>query len=187
MFVDYRGCDTCRDAIWSMNLQGGDRRKIASTPRVGKRYVGILDPNMSPDGKTIAFVGQKDDAHRALYTVGSNGKHLSLIVPFSSDVGTHFAWAPDGDRIVFTEYATGPGNTDTVRPDGSDLVAVTHYRGDVGAGGAVYSADGRWILFRRQSDTLHSLWKMRPDGSDKTRIRRLPAGFGGLDWGPQPA
>jgi Tol biopolymer transport system component len=181
-------CLSCREAIVSMNLKGGDRRRIIYTPRVHGRLLNPEDPNVSPNGTTLAFVGGLfDEANvRALYTVKLDGTHLTRVVPFHFHVGTRIEWAPSGDRIVFTEYETGPGNTMTVRPDGSDLVAVTHYRGDVGAGGAVYSADGRWILFRLQSDTLHSLWKMRPDGSDKTRIRRLPARFGGLDWGPQP-
>jgi Tol biopolymer transport system component len=178
VFVVQR-CDACRQAIWTMNLQGGDRQKVRASPQ----HVGIVDPNVSPDGKTIAFMGAKDDSHRGLYTVSSNGKHLELIVPFLLIVGTHFDWAPDGRLIVFTEYGTGPGNTNTVRPNGSDRTALTHYRGDLGAGGAVYSADGRWILFRLQNDVTsrYSLWKMRPDGTDRTRIRKLPAKFGDLD------
>ena len=50
-----------------------------------------------------------------------------------------------------------------------------------------FTPSGHWIVFRLQSETLHSLWKMRPDGSDRTRIRRLPFVFGGLEWGLQPS
>jgi Tol biopolymer transport system component len=123
-----------------------------------------------------------------LYTVRMNGSDLRLIIPFSFDLGVVTDWAPEGDRIVATEYQTGPGNTVTVRPDGSDLLRVTHYAGDVGAGGASYSPDGRWIVFRRQDNTKekYALWKMHPDGSDATRIRRLRFNFGSIHWGPRP-
>ncbi len=89
---------------------------------------------------------------------------------------------------MFTEYQDGPGNMDIIRPDGSGLKQVTHYDGDLGAGGAVYSPDGRWILYRLQNDVTgkYAIWKMRPDGSQRTRIRGLGVKFVNLDWGPEP-
>jgi len=147
------------------------------------------DPNVSPDGGTVAFMGQKTDTLRALFTVKMSGTHLRRITSFTLNVGFRIGWAPDGDHIVFTEYQNGgPGNAVLIRPDGSGLVIVTHYDGDVGAGGAVFSPDGRWILYRRQNNTAgkYAIWKMHPDGTDRTHLRGLGVNFCCLEWGPRP-
>jgi Tol biopolymer transport system component len=138
----------------------------------------------------MAFMGQKTDTLRALFTVKMNGTHFRRITSFTLNVGSRVDWAPDGGHIVFTEYQNdGPGNTALVRPDGSDLVIVTHYDGDVGSGGAVFSPDGRWILFRRQNGAAgtYAIWKMHSDGTDATLIRRIGVNFCCLAWGPRAA
>lgn len=38
------------DAIWSMDVGGGNRRQIITEP------YGVTDPNVSPDGTTLSFV-----------------------------------------------------------------------------------------------------------------------------------
>jgi Tol biopolymer transport system component len=90
---------------------------------------------------------------------------------------------------VYSEYPDGHSpNVVTILPDGSGLVELTHETGDRGAGGASYSPDGRWIIFRLQdlSKDRFALWKMRPDGGDATRITRLRLQPFGIDWGPRP-
>jgi Tol biopolymer transport system component len=114
-----------------------------------------------------------------------NGKRLRQLTPFSMNVGTVVDWAPNGGHIVFTEYRSGPGNTMLVRADGSGRSQVTHYDGHVGAGGASYAPNGRWIVYRRQNNATgrNAIWKMRPAGTNKTHIRAIGTPFGGLDWG----
>jgi Tol biopolymer transport system component len=173
-------------AIWRMNLTGGARTRVYRAP--GQLELDGGDPNVSPGGGMIAFVGTRRGL-RALYTVKSDGSHLHRITSFVWALGFRIDWSPSGRHIVFTEYrAGGPGNTAVIRPDGSGLVQLTHYSGDLGAGGAVYSPDGRWIVFRRQNDATskYAIWKMRPDGSQRARIRNIGVLFVTLDWGPQP-
>lgn len=180
--VFIRDCDGCHQAIWRMNLKGGGRTRIRRVPS----KLGGGDPNVSPDGRTIAFIGAKTDSLQAVYTVRMNGRGLNRITAFSH-LGLRLDWSPSGGDIVFTSYQDGPGNTVVIRPDGSGLVQVTHYSGDLGAGGAVYSPDGRWILYRRQNDTTsrYEIYKMRPDGSQRTLVKRLNVRFVNLDWGPR--
>jgi Tol biopolymer transport system component len=183
-------CGRCRESIWSMNLQGGHRRKIVLAPRASGKLLNPMDPNVSPDGSTLAFVGERNPngAVRALYTVRMNGRHMERIVPFSFRLCSRSDWAPDGKHLVFTDYRDGPGNTMIVRPDGSGLQQVTHYQGDAGPGGAVFSPDGRWILYRHQNSVSgrFAIWKMRPDGKDRIHVKWLGVNFGHLDWGPRP-
>jgi Tol biopolymer transport system component len=96
-------------------------------------------------------------------------------------------WAPDGSRILFTNYPWssmgsigGLPNPDIVSilADGSDLKVLT------GGAGASWMADGR-ILFQagRPGDGGY-FWAMKADGSDPRPVKRdgmsltdLPQGF----------
>jgi TolB protein len=181
-------CESCQQWMESMNLNGRDRRKIVMAPA----GVEFSDINVAPDGSRIAFVGQRATYRRGLYTVGMNGSHLKEILPLSLDVGARFDWAPDGRRIVFTRYSESPPghqpNVATVRPDGTHQIVLTYVsQPGVGDGGATYSPDGRWIVYRYENDNNNHIWltKMHPNGRDKTRIRRFPA-IQGSAWAPRP-
>lgn len=174
-------------SIWSMNLHGRDRHKITPTPGAG-----AFDPNMSPDGSMISFAVKRnpDLLGGALFIVNRNGTGLRRIVPFTLDVGIKSDWAPDGSRIVFTEYLDLPDghtpNVMTISPDGTGMVQVTHQQHPAkhAAIAGSYSPDGRWILYRID-DYVHGhyfLMKMRPDGSDRTGIARLKLKERGMDW-----
>jgi Tol biopolymer transport system component len=171
------------DTLMSMDLQGQARRRIAPRP---SGLIDVSDPSVSPDGTTIAFQGVKARSLRALFTIRMDGTQLRRLTSFKLNVGTRVDWAPTGGRLIVTEYKNGgPGNTALVRPDGSGLVILTHYRARVGASGAVFSPDGRSIVFRRADSATGkaAIWRMRRDGSAPTVLRRLPETFCCLDWG----
>jgi Tol biopolymer transport system component len=128
-----------------------------------------------------------------------DGTHLTEVVPYSFDVSTASGdWAPSGKRFVFSNNAGHPGQTVftepqnifTVRPDGTGLRQLTHYRGvqpDVSTGARSYSPDGHWIVFNHFRNGTYSLMKIHPDGTDLTRIVRSKFKFDAAAWGPKPA
>jgi hypothetical protein len=80
-------------------------------------------------------------------------------------------------------------NVATISPDGSDLHLLTALLGwRSGRGSRFLLSDGRWIVFRVENWTVDSfrLFKMRPDGSGRTLIARLPFAPRGSDWGSVP-
>jgi dipeptidyl aminopeptidase/acylaminoacyl peptidase len=105
----------------------------------------VSDPQLSPDGRTVAYtVGVVDlAANRVVNQInivsidGGNSRQLTTGTSSSSSP----RWSPDGRRIAFT---TG-GQIWTMKPDGSDREQVTKI--STGAGGPVWSPDGRWIAF----------------------------------------
>jgi Tol biopolymer transport system component len=173
------------DAFWSMNLDGSDRRRITA-PNVGGG-----DPNVSPDGSTLSFLGgnAKDDA---LFTASLDGSNVFRVTPYLGVAYKH-DWAPDGRHIVIATNADYPNhkspNVATIRPDGSRLRTLTHYSGgEKGAYAGSYSPDGRWIVFRVENIEQESfrLFKMHPDGTHRKLIRKFPFASRNSDWGPRP-
>jgi len=126
--------DTFEDAIWSMRLDGSERRFI--TIGTGS---GVTDPNISPDGKTLSFVDFNGlDFGQALFTVDINGGNLFQVTPFTFDVAIKQDWAPYGRHLLFTDNADFPppdsANIATIRPDGTGLRHLTHFQGGVSIG-----------------------------------------------------
>lgn len=178
--------DTNDDAIWSMKLDGSDRRPITSGSGGG------TDPNVSPDGHALSFVAFNGlDFGSALVVSGIDGSRPLQLTPFSSNVGDKQDWAPDGQRLAFIRNADLPNgssaNIATIRPDGTDLRLLTSFQGgEVSAFVGTYSPDGRWIVFRLEDHGRFGLFKMRPDGSHLKAILPLSdfaARF--IDWGPR--
>jgi Tol biopolymer transport system component len=176
--------DSNDDAIWSMNVDGSDQRRITSGPG------GVTDPNVSPDGTSLSFVGLNgEDLGQALFTADIDGNNLHQLTPFTFDVALKEDWAPDSEHLVFTDNADNfdePANIATIRPDGTDLRYLTHYQSpDLRAYTGSYSPDGQWITFRLEDHGSYALYRMRPDGSELHAILGLSSFRPrSIDWGP---
>ncbi len=92
--------------------------------------------------------------------------------------------------IVFSSYgephAGRSSNVFTVRPDGTHLRQLTHYRGGtVHAFTGSFSPDGRSITFKASPTGGYEVYVMRANG---THVRQLTDDGadpgGGLAWGP---
>jgi Tol biopolymer transport system component len=172
------------DATWSMKLDGTDRRLI----KVG----GTADPNVSPDGRRIAhLIFSGEPFGTALSTMGIDGSKPLQLTPFSFNVGFRLDWAPDGRRLAFIHNVdlvipNTSVNIATIRPDGTGLRFVTHYRDQqIRALFGSYSPDGRWIVFRLEANDQFGLYKIHPDGTHLRPILGL-SDFAPryIDWGP---
>ena len=181
---EWYNADANTDAVWSMDLTGGDRHEI--TPGTA----GVTDPNVSPDGQTVSFIDYNgQDLGQALATTGIDGSNLTDLVPFTSDVAIKQDWAPDGSRLVFTDNADNlarPANVATVRPDGTGLRYLTDLRStETRAYTGGYSPDGQWIVFRLEDHGAYSLVRMRPTGGAWHTILGPSTTFKPrfIDWG----
>ena len=174
--IFYEGFDgVSRDAIFSMDLNGNDRKLISDC-----QGQGLTDPEVSPDGTMISFTCYSDDGS-ALFDAKIDGSSLRQLTPFSFQVGNKADWSPDSQRIMFIGTADegtpdARVNTATIRRDGTDLFWVTNYpAGGIGAFGNSYSPDGQWILLRLEEGGQYALYKIHPDGTQLTQITPFSA------------
>lgn len=108
----------------------------------------VADPQISPDGLTVAFQATKVDlegnkTETQVYTVPIVGGTPRALTTQGNN--SRPRWAPDGSAIYFLSSRTEPQQIWKMRPDGSEQVAVT--RLSTGADGHLVSADGKRLVF----------------------------------------
>jgi dipeptidyl aminopeptidase/acylaminoacyl peptidase len=125
------------------------------------KFTWIADPNISPDGSTVAFVrvtvNEKENRYESsLYAVPTDG----LTAPRRLTSGirdTTPRWSPDGKRLAFVRtpagQSSGGDNASKTPPsqiyllamDGGEARAITDVQR--GAGNPTWSPDGKTIAF----------------------------------------
>jgi dipeptidyl aminopeptidase/acylaminoacyl peptidase len=109
----------------------------------------IADPQISPDGRWVAFSVQTVD-------LGANKKPTQIwIVPLDGgaprqitqdgDDNERPRWSPDSRRIAYVSNRGGTSQIWLMDPDGSNAKAVTNFAAE--ADGVLFSPDGKNLLF----------------------------------------
>ncbi len=130
----------------SAKAQTQEKRPITFHDLISMHRLG--DPQISPDGKWIAYgVATPDfDANhlvRNLWIVAATGGEARQLTQGGSDERAR--WSPDGKRVLFLSSRDGTAQVYTVATDGGDLVKVTSLSG--GVDNELWSPDGKWIAF----------------------------------------
>jgi tricorn protease len=126
----------------------GDLWKVATTGGVATRLTtGTGDetnPAISPDGKTVAFMGQYEGPTE-IYTMPLEGG-LPTRRTFGAARMGFVGWTPDG-KVMFStrEHATLPSSQLVVLSGDGARTRVPLYEADQGA----YAADGKTLFFTR--------------------------------------
>jgi Tol biopolymer transport system component len=113
-------------------------------------------PSVSPDGKWVAFAGQKnqgqayDQTKNSIWLIGRTGEP-QLLEP---NQGRTPAWSPDGQWLAFESDRGNPNHLYAVfviSRSGKGLKQITPY--DLNANHPVWSPDGKLLVFSaRNSD-----------------------------------
>jgi Tol biopolymer transport system component len=144
---------------------------------------GIL-PELSPDGRTIAFAGDVEDPGNVdIYTVGVDGTGLRRLTK-DPHVDTSPDWSADGREIVF-EREDGQGHAElfVTQADGSGERQLTTNQ-VTNDSGPDWSPDGRTILFTRYVGTNAEIMAVDPAGGEPKRVTSSPGTDGGARWAP---
>jgi dipeptidyl aminopeptidase/acylaminoacyl peptidase len=109
----------------------------------------ISDPQISPDGRLVAFTVQRID-------VAGNKRPSNIwVVPLyggsprqitnAGDTNQRPRWSPDSRRIAFLSDRGGSSQIWTMDPEGGGLKQVTSLATE--AGGVLFTPDGKSLLF----------------------------------------
>ncbi|MGB2863086.1 MAG: S9 family peptidase [Sedimentisphaerales bacterium] len=109
----------------------------------------LSDPQVSPDGKWIAFVLRKTDLEENkgrtdLWLVGVDGTALRRLTSHKA-ADSNPRWAPDGKSIWFVSARSDTSQVWRIQIDGGEAEQVTEQPLDVG--NLIVAPDGRHIAF----------------------------------------
>ena len=129
----------------------------------------IGDPQLSPDGATVAFTAQKVD-------IDGNAKPTQIyVVPLAGGSPKQLTtegksnerprWSPDSAQIAYVSDRSGSSQIWLMKADGSAPKQVTHLSTE--AGGVLFSPDGKRLVFTSE------IYPDCPD--DACNMKRLEA------------
>ena len=186
--------------LYAVPFAGGEPRRISNEHATKRNYRYYLH-GISPDGKTLAYVGSEavgtDLFGRSdVYTIpAAGGVDVQLTDTPAPDDGPEYS--PDGKWIYFNSElnAKSKGHSQIYRmkPDGAGIEQLTH-------DGRVNffphpSPDGKWMVYlsfpagtiKHPADKDVILRRMRPDGSAQENIAACLGGQGTINvnsWAP---
>lgn len=172
--------------VWTVPVTGGEPKKITTT---GPSYLH----GWSLDGKTLVFVGQRNNEFD-IYSIPANGgKETRLTTTPGLDDGCEYS--PDGKYIYFNSVRSGTMQIYRMKPDGSSQEQLTHDEWNNWF--PHLSPDGKWVVFisfgQDVSPSDHPFYKhvylrlMPADGGTPRAIAYLYGGQGTINtpcWSP---
>ena len=172
--------------VWFVPAAGGEARQLTSGAMTADEVrFGV---SWSPDGGTVAYVGNKadyraDDVWLADVATGDERRLTTSIRAIS----TVPAWSPDGGRLA----VLGVKNEEYWYLDIADLYLLDPAGGPeeplpMSSFATAYrfrpfwSADGARLFFTHQERGEHHLWSVPADGGAATRVTNLGGVFGSV-------
>lgn len=136
LVVSDQSQDPHQSIIYTLPITGGTPKRI--TDKFPSYWHG-----WSPDGKTLAFCGQRDGKFGIFTIPAAGGEEIRLTTATNLDDGPDYS--PDGKQIYFNSDRTGLMQIWRMGADGSNLEQVTH--DEANNWFAHISPNGKWMVF----------------------------------------
>ena len=174
---------------WSGNINadvyafehGRDPRPVLASSFVDS------DPDISPDGRRIAFASARAGEQSDVWVANVDGSNPQQLTrgPGSWQGSPH--WSPDGRQIAFDSRGDdGQRHIWRIDAAGGMPEQVTSAQGS--QRNPTWSADGRAIYYIATSDgRTHDVWRVLLDGRVEQRITYGGSGLAAVEWGPAPS
>jgi TolB protein len=139
-----------------------------------------FDPDLHPDGQTLAFASTRNSERPDLFLKHVDGFAITqLTADPADDIQPRFS--PDGEKVVFCSNRTGNWDIWVVNCDGTGLTQLTHDRADEVA--PCWSPDGMRVAFTAWGRRSHQ-WEIWVLTLDRPGIRRFLCYGMFPDWSP---
>ena len=138
----------------------------------------ISDPQLSLDGRTVAFTVQAIDLEgnkkpKQIYTVPMDGG-IPRQITNAGTTNERARWSPDSKRIAFISDRSGSPQVWIMNADGSAATQVTRLSTE--AGGVLFSPDGKNLVFSSEvypdcPDDACNKARLDAEAADKVKAR----------------
>src|SRR5262245_43635578 len=142
------------------------------------RLARVIDPQISPDGSTVAYTVQTIDLEtnkkpKQIYTAPVAGGALPRQLTRSGS-NERARWTPDSKQIVYVSDQSGSSQVWIMNADGSGQRQITNLSTE--ANGVVVSPDGKNIVFTSDvypecADDACNKRKLDEEKASKTKAR----------------
>ena len=167
-------------AIAAARLHRGRPADADAGPALVRLTNNIADdrqPDVSPDGRTIVFVTNRDGEKDEIYAMDADGGDLRNLTQNPANDRSP-AWSPDGKRIAFESDRRGTQEIFVMNADGSLPIPLAP------GGRAAWSPDGKRLAFQRSVDHHSEIFAIDAAGGEAKRLT-FDQGFDGdPSWSP---
>jgi TolB protein len=165
--------------IYTVNRDGSNLTQV--TKNAGRNST----PDISRDGKKIAFISNRDGDKQQIYTMNADGSNVTRLTKDASVAFYNPQWSPDGKRIVYySEKGDRKDQIWVMNSDGSNQTLLTG-----GTGHNIFPAfspDGKRIIFSSSNRDANAdgsyvegsfVYLMNTNGSNLTKIPSMKSYF----------
>ncbi|HMP17415.1 MAG TPA: hypothetical protein PKD72_10355, partial [Gemmatales bacterium] len=148
--------------IWLASSNGGPVKQLTTHPGRDR------DPKFSPDGKTLAFISDRDNGNQVYLMPVEGG--MPRQITFHTSGYSLLGWHPDGKHVITSalrdHYWTGRGAERFFLIHTEKRTAEVPLFDDYGSNGCL-SPDGKKLLFNREG---HQWWRKGYYGTQASQI-----------------
>ncbi|HEV3197603.1 MAG TPA: DPP IV N-terminal domain-containing protein [Bryobacteraceae bacterium] len=179
---DWGGNADGRTRIWVQSVSA------AAPSALTDGSIREYSPAWSPDGSQIAFIREKPDGVRGIYSVPVSGSGERKWGEFMGRGRNHpkLSWSPDGKWFAVPEHAASESPSYILlisTENGTRRVLTTPPEGWLGDSEPAFSPDGRLLAFRRTRTTaVEDIYLIPATGGEARRLTFDNAGLSALAW-----
>lgn len=161
-------------AIYRMRADGSDPTRLT------RNEANDTAPAISPDGRRIAFVSDRD-GNREIYVMNADGSDQQNLTRNPAEDWTP-SWSPDGKQIAFASFRDNNWELYVMNADGSSPKRLTrHSAADYSP---AWSPDGERIAFVSDRDGNLEIYILEVATGAVTRFTNDPATDQAPTWTP---